>query len=692
MEVGVVIVVFILGIDLILVIVAVRIASRKNRSAKEPQTPKLEIVPDAIDLQTDSVPFSESEVEAADEIALLQSDSFEQEVSKSEQTPEDPSLEHEPLQERPNYVAEAFGLSVSEVSTVIRNSLDDVVVDHPLTLTEADRKKIKTTFVPMKNNYANWEILDTHFHRMTGYFFGSWEIPPFYMDDYPFDHFDIDDGVFDMFFDSYEENFEKTLKNANLGQLDKILRRGDVGGVIETYRENVLIDETSFFSSWKSEVKAHVPNPTHWIIAKIISKKELHNISISFYDAFEDLLKEYARQMATNLKNGLIKWEKNNDWVRTSLGDLMDYDDYIDDEYEDYFIAFQESIEVTHQGIDESYLSDYFFGQLQKMLEYFRVIQIGGMDFGPPPPLGSVGLDEMIQIVCQDLKASINSSNQSPMVDPIDSVALNNRATSYLEIGDLDNAVKDVSLAFEIDPTNSRILGNKARMLGMQGRYRQAIIEFGNAISMDSANYKFFAGRAYVYAKLGDHESAILDHNTSLDLYPDNWKSLMSRGISLGFMHRYDEALEDLSKSLELYPMNATALINRGTLFGEKGNHMKAIEDLRQAVKIDRENFNALSRLALAYIVQDDMEMALENLNKAIGINPSHAKSYAYRGLVYTHLERYTDAMEDLDLSMKLDPNDGAAFYYRGALHERLGNVTESEIDMEKASQLGYVG
>ena len=110
MEVGVVIVVFILGIDLILVIVAVRIASRKNRSAKEPQTPKLEIVPDAIDLQTDSVPISESEVEAADEIALLLSDSFEQEVSKSEQTPEDPSLEHEPLQERPNYVAEAFGL------------------------------------------------------------------------------------------------------------------------------------------------------------------------------------------------------------------------------------------------------------------------------------------------------------------------------------------------------------------------------------------------------------------------------------------------------------------------------------------------------------------------------------------------------------------------------------------------------
>ena len=172
---------------------------------------------------------------------------------------------------------------------------------------------------------------------------------------------------------------------------------------------------------------------------------------------------------------------------------------------------------------------------------------------------------------------------------PDEEVLYYERALTYVELGESEQALADYAAAIEQKPDFAEALNNRAALLAELGRYDEAAAGFGKVIEANSQDALAYRNRGLAYHDLQEFELAIADYDRALKLEPnsvDNWFMCGNACLEAG---RTEDAIRCFTAVIYLNPQEARAFLRRSTAYEQLGKNDVALHDRHRAAEIDAE-------------------------------------------------------------------------------------------------------
>jgi putative PEP-CTERM system TPR-repeat lipoprotein len=208
-------------------------------------------------------------------------------------------------------------------------------------------------------------------------------------------------------------------------------------------------------------------------------------------------------------------------------------------------------------------------------------------------------------------KEALSPLNELVTRSPDSTFARTLLAETYLELGQIKDARRQLELALEKQPYDASALMLMARVELLSGHYEQAL-EYANRIQ--KAQPDLYAG----YELGGDAWMARKNDAEAKAAYAQAWKRKPSAALAIKLSAAAkrsgepEEATKHLLNWLNDYPDDARALQVLGTTYQDIGQNSKAIQAYEKVLALEPENVVALNNLAWLY--------SLDNNSRALGL------------------------------------------------------------------------
>ncbi len=160
-----------------------------------------------------------------------------------------------------------------------------------------------------------------------------------------------------------------------------------------------------------------------------------------------------------------------------------------------------------------------------------------------------------------------------------------NRGLAYAQKGNIENALKDYTVAIKLNPWYVEAYNNRGIILALLKRYNEAFEDFNRAIEIKPHYAISYNNRGVLYSTLGQWEQAFRDFGTALQLKPDYVDALKNRGAAFLIQKNYQQAIDDFSRAIEIHPKNGELYNYRAIAFLFSGKKEEAIKDARRSLK-----------------------------------------------------------------------------------------------------------
>lgn len=213
---------------------------------------------------------------------------------------------------------------------------------------------------------------------------------------------------------------------------------------------------------------------------------------------------------------------------------------------------------------------------------------------------------------------------KSLKANPANPAAYIGRSRAFVQLGDLDKALEEASLALKCDPKNAVAYAQKGVVEKLQGNQGQALKDLSEAVKLSPAYSWAYAQRADVLLRTDKVEEALENVTKAIQLKPGFVEAILLRARISTRMGKCKEAFDDFSKAEQLRPNDAMSLQDKAwfllTCPDEK------LQDSAQAVELAKKAYNlsggkeglVLETLAEALFRQGDPQTAVEHQKKAI--------------------------------------------------------------------------
>lgn len=249
------------------------------------------------------------------------------------------------------------------------------------------------------------------------------------------------------------------------------------------------------------------------------------------------------------------------------------------------------------------------------------------------------------------------------------SMALSNatndiKVSVYLGLSNLaDNrhdALELLDKAMELDENNALVLANRATIYLEQGDIEKAISNSKKSFNLDPYNApnNFNIGQIYAHY-LNEPDSAMKYFERTIKLEPHSVQSA-SAYINLAMMENNNgdskKACQYAEKAIELMPNNEEFQYNYAHILSDMGKNREAIDAI----------------------------------SKAISINPQEVEYYNMKGAILIEMLKFKDAVSIFQKCIEIDPNFGGAYYNLGYIYEQQNNHELSISFYNKAALLNF--
>lgn len=132
--------------------------------------------------------------------------------------------------------------------------------------------------------------------------------------------------------------------------------------------------------------------------------------------------------------------------------------------------------------------------------------------------------------------------------------AYRNRAQTFLEQGNPEQAISDFSQAVKILPDFAPAYFNRATAYRAMGKWELAIKDYSRAIELDPNYPDPYNNRAVVYKILGKPQRTLADLDKYISLAPQYPEAYFNRGMIHLELHNYPQATDDFTRFIAHYP------------------------------------------------------------------------------------------------------------------------------------------
>jgi tetratricopeptide (TPR) repeat protein len=226
--------------------------------------------------------------------------------------------------------------------------------------------------------------------------------------------------------------------------------------------------------------------------------------------------------------------------------------------------------------------------------------------------------------------------------------AFHNRGLAYEAIGNLDQAIVDISAGIRLVPDRAYRWQERGEIYLKQGNFSRAIEDVNEAIRLDPTRAFRFHQRGNAYRATGDLPRAIADYTEAIRLDPiKRLFRFYDRANAFRDVGRYDEALADYETALELEPRNAWVFLERGRAYARMGQMQLALRDFDAALVIDPSNFD------LRNAIQEANPPASPNQKVEKTPSPTQPETRSNPGQETRRKAEKGDAQAQLELGLK---------------------------------------
>ena len=147
-----------------------------------------------------------------------------------------------------------------------------------------------------------------------------------------------------------------------------------------------------------------------------------------------------------------------------------------------------------------------------------------------------------------------------------------------------DNCIESLNKAIKFDPTFKLARLSRATAFMKLDRLREAMEDFDRVIEIDPSYSKAFHLRGLVHERNGDQEAALNDFNKAIDIDPEYGAAYYSRANLHTNMGNQDLATEDIQMVTHLTNFNIESFANENNIW--RSQHLKLEEtgDLTDAM------------------------------------------------------------------------------------------------------------
>lgn len=229
------------------------------------------------------------------------------------------------------------------------------------------------------------------------------------------------------------------------------------------------------------------------------------------------------------------------------------------------------------------------------------------------------------------------------------------RGLAYEQVGDLEHAISDYTLAIALNPAYEQARLARGKVLQKIGRYQEALADYDAVLRLNARSSDAFIGRGGVWEQMGNDKQAIEEYSAAIANNPDA----------------------------------AGAYINRGLLYKKRGERERAMSDFERSIAISPEDHQAYYNLGVLYLETGMLTKAIEEFSRCIALEPGYGDAVSNRAVAYAMAGQPEAALHDFTRAVTLDPGSGVTYFNRGKLYASLGNKELARSDFAKACSLG---
>jgi len=232
------------------------------------------------------------------------------------------------------------------------------------------------------------------------------------------------------------------------------------------------------------------------------------------------------------------------------------------------------------------------------------------------------------------------------------------RALIYLEKGDNEKAVADLTKLVEKQDDNPAAVGALAEALTNLKKYDEALKYADKVIEIAPTSTLGYNLRARINVLKEDLKAATEDLNKALEIDGKDIAALLMRSRLLAADGKNDEAKADVEKALTLRPDLPQGILMRSLLAAQKGNFAQAITDIQLLLHSDPQNADYRLQLATYMVADKRPRRAIEVLDKLIEADPKNAEALRARGDALLSIGKHAEAIADYENALKIDGDD----------------------------------
>ena len=263
------------------------------------------------------------------------------------------------------------------------------------------------------------------------------------------------------------------------------------------------------------------------------------------------------------------------------------------------------------------------------------------------------------------------------------------RGTLRAELGEIDDAIVDLTRAHELDPRMVQPLHIRGQLYLAQRRIEPALSDLMRALELDPSNAPAWHGLGCVQADLGQWVEAERSLDQAIALDPEAFKALAMRGGVRVQVGRYHEGVADLDRAIEVAPDYVDAWRSRGVAFYRQGRYTEALPDFQRVVRLFPQSAPDWVALGNAHTRLEQYDPARQAYERAIAADPNHVDAHLNRGAVEALSGDHRAALGHFTRALAIAPRDPNASFNRGLSYLELGELERARADLLLALE-GY--
>ncbi|MFV0238114.1 MAG: tetratricopeptide repeat protein [Flavobacteriales bacterium] len=227
--------------------------------------------------------------------------------------------------------------------------------------------------------------------------------------------------------------------------------------------------------------------------------------------------------------------------------------------------------------------------------------------------------------------------------------------TFYIDINDVNNALKALDYAFSIHPDNLDIQVKKVEVLIAQRKFTQAQDLITKLNSMILSNTDLLIAQAKIFSIKKEHQKAIEFYKKALENSDETEFLLSSIGNEFLNLNANQEALSYFKKALEINLDDEYAFYSIIHCFNQLKDDANCIVFLLDYIDHLPYSDYAWYNLGLVYKKQHNFSEALRAFDFAILINDKFLSAYWQKANTLENISRYEEAIEVYEKSLQYD-------------------------------------